>query len=133
MTDRRCFLVHPVPSESEPVGGLAVRPHPYRVLQTFTGIFQGETLHRDSLGNVQATRPGQVNQIAAGHGISHSEETTPAGRHCHAAPLWIAPFYGLLSITPCFDLLPVLLRLQKQVLTFTLFLSARQFGMMVEG
>ena len=63
--------------------------HPHIGLQTFTWMIQGEALHRDSLGNVQVIRPGQVNLMTAGHGIAHTE-SLPDERHAHAAQLWIA-------------------------------------------
>ena len=53
-------------------GGLDVRPHPHIGLATVTYLFEGEILHRDSLGSVQAIRPGEVNWMIAGRGIVHS-------------------------------------------------------------
>jgi redox-sensitive bicupin YhaK (pirin superfamily) len=55
--------------------GLDVRPHPHIGLATVTYLFTGEILHRDSLGTVQAIRPGEVNWMTAGSGIVHSERT----------------------------------------------------------
>lgn len=55
--------------------GLDVRPHPHIGLATVTYLFSGEILHRDSLGSVQAIRPGAVNWMTAGSGIVHSERT----------------------------------------------------------
>ena len=57
--------------------GLDVRPHPHIGLATVTYLMEGEILHRDSLGNVQAIRPGAVNWMTAGSGIVHSERTPP--------------------------------------------------------
>jgi redox-sensitive bicupin YhaK (pirin superfamily) len=57
--------------------GLDVRPHPHIGLATVTYLFRGEILHRDSLGTVQAIRPGAVNWMTAGRGIVHSERTPP--------------------------------------------------------
>src|SRR5438067_3100301 len=54
---------------------LDVRPHPHIGLATVTYLFEGEILHRDSLGTVQAIRPGEVNWMVAGRGIVHSERT----------------------------------------------------------
>lgn len=56
-------------------GGLDVRPHPHIGLATVTYLFEGEILHRDSLGNAQVIRPGEVNWMIAGRGIVHSERT----------------------------------------------------------
>src|SRR6185295_5109174 len=58
-----------------PGQGLAVRPHPHIGLATITYLFEGEILHRDSLGSVQPIRPGDVNWMTAGRGIVHSERT----------------------------------------------------------
>ena len=58
-----------------PGKGLDVRPHPHIGLATVTYLFEGEILHRDSLGTVQAIRPGDVNWMSAGSGIVHSERT----------------------------------------------------------
>ena len=55
--------------------GLDVRPHPHIGLATVTYLFAGEIIHRDSLGNVQAIRPGDVNWMTAGRGIAHSERS----------------------------------------------------------
>ncbi len=64
--------------------GLDVRPHPHVGLATLTYLFQGELLHRDSLGHVQPIYPGDVNLMVAGKGIVHSERTPEALRqHPH--------------------------------------------------
>ena len=55
--------------------GIDVRPHPHIGLATITYLFEGEIQHRDSLGNVQAIKPGEVNWMTAGRGIVHSERT----------------------------------------------------------
>jgi redox-sensitive bicupin YhaK (pirin superfamily) len=60
--------------------GLDVSPHPHIGLATVTYLFGGELLHRDSLGTVQAIRPGEVNWMTAGRGIAHSERTPPEAR-----------------------------------------------------
>jgi redox-sensitive bicupin YhaK (pirin superfamily) len=55
--------------------GLDVRPHPHIGLSTVTYLFNGEILHRDSLGSQQPIVPGDVNWMTAGRGIAHSERT----------------------------------------------------------
>jgi redox-sensitive bicupin YhaK (pirin superfamily) len=61
--------------------GIDVRPHPHIGLATVTYLFEGELLHRDSLGTVQPIRPGEVNWMTAGGGIAHSERTPHELRH----------------------------------------------------
>jgi redox-sensitive bicupin YhaK (pirin superfamily) len=61
--------------------GLDVAPHPHIGLATVTYLFEGELLHRDSLGVVQPIRPGDLNWMTAGRGIAHSERTPVERRH----------------------------------------------------
>jgi hypothetical protein len=57
-----------------------VRPHPHIGLSTLTYLFEGEIMHRDSVGSEQAIRPGEVNWMIAGRGITHSERFERARR-----------------------------------------------------
>jgi redox-sensitive bicupin YhaK (pirin superfamily) len=74
--------------------GLDVRPHPHIGLATVTYLFQGELLHRDSLGIVQRIRPGEVNWMTAGRGIVHSERTPKElrkqGERLFGIQAWVA-------------------------------------------
>src|SRR5262245_34189875 len=74
--------------------GLDVLPHPHIGLATVTYLFEGEIVHRDSLGSTQAIRPGDVNLMIAGRGIAHSERTDSATRRSpsrlHALQIWVA-------------------------------------------
>ncbi|MGD9617075.1 MAG: pirin family protein [Alphaproteobacteria bacterium] len=63
------------PAGFAPGQGLDVRPHPHINLATVTYLFEGEIIHRDSLGTRQPIRPGAVNWMTAGRGIVHSERT----------------------------------------------------------
>jgi len=67
------FFDHMGPAEFPPGQGIAVRPHPHIGIATITYLFEGEIIHRDSLGYVQPIRAGAVNLMAAGRGIVHSE------------------------------------------------------------
>jgi len=57
--------------------GMDVRPHPHIGLSTVTYLFEGEIIHRDSLGTVLPIRSGELNWMTAGRGIAHSERTRP--------------------------------------------------------
>ena len=109
-----CFLDHFGPVATAGGDGLRVGPHPHSGLQTFSWPLAGEILHRDSLGYEQLIRPGQVNLMTAGRGISHSEES-PRQRSpwLHGAQLWIALPESERHCDPAFahyDDLPVLER-----------------------
>jgi hypothetical protein len=70
-----------------------VRPHPHIGLSTVTYLFDGEIMHRDSLGSEQAIRPGEVNWMTAGRGITHSERFERArreGGRMHGIQAWVA-------------------------------------------
>jgi redox-sensitive bicupin YhaK (pirin superfamily) len=77
-----------------PGDGLDVRPHPHIGLATVTYLYDGELLHRDSVGSVQPIRPGDVNWMTAGKGIAHSERTPAslrsAGPSISGLQLWVA-------------------------------------------
>ncbi len=120
-----CFLDHAGPARFEDdQPGLVVGPHPHICLQTFTWMIAGEVLHRDSLGYEQIIRPGQVNLMTAGKGISHIEETVPGCRELHAAQLWIALPYADRFTAPRFDHYPELPRFELGELSATLLVGS---------
>lgn len=88
------FFDHMGPARM-PVGeGIDVRPHPHIGLATVTYLFEGEIVHRDSLGSLQPIRPGDVNWMLAGRGIAHSERSSPDARAhgvvVHGIQSWVA-------------------------------------------
>ncbi len=123
-----CFLDHLGPVDFEAGHGLAVGPHPHIGLQTFTWLIEGEVVHRDSLGNEQTIRPGQVNLMSAGGGISHAEDS-PEGRggRLHAVQLWIALDEAHRHGPPAFRHHPVLPVIARDGFGITL-LTGSAFG-----
>ena len=100
------FFDHAGPAVFLAGKGIDVRPHPHINLATVTFLFEGEVLHRDSLGNVQAIKPGEVNLMVAGKGIVHSERESEAVKNqehtLHALQLWHALPEGQEEIDPAF-------------------------------
>ncbi|MDB5490553.1 MAG: pirin-related protein [Micavibrio sp.] len=88
------FLDHMGPAELGIGEGMDVRPHPHIGLATVTYLFDGEIIHRDTLGSNQLITPGDVNWMTAGSGISHSERTGAAERthlhRVHGLQSWVA-------------------------------------------
>ena len=87
------FLDQMGPTQLAPGQRLDVRPHPHIGLSTMTYLFEGEILHRDSLGTVQLIRPGAINWMTAGRGIAHSERTpqeAAAGSPLSGVQFWVA-------------------------------------------
>ncbi|GAA3160568.1 MULTISPECIES: pirin family protein [Streptomyces] len=85
-----CFVDHYGPDDVAATGGMDVAPHPHTGLQTASWLFSGEIEHRDSLGSHAYVRPGELNLMTAGRGISHSEVSTQRTTVLHGVQLWIA-------------------------------------------
>lgn len=85
-----CFVDHYGPDPVSATGGMKVAPHPHTGLQTVSWLFEGEVEHRDSVGNHALVRPGEVNLMTGGRGISHSEVSTADTTILHGAQLWVA-------------------------------------------
>lgn len=90
------FFDHMGPAQFATGEGVDVRPHPHIGLATVTYLFEGQFMHRDSLGTEQLIRPGDVNWMVAGRGIVHSERTpaearrAEAGAALHGIQVWVA-------------------------------------------
>lgn len=84
-----CFADHYGPDDVAATGGMVVPPHPHTGLQTASWLFEGEIEHRDSVGSHAMVRPGELNLMTAGSGISHSEVSTPTTTTLHGVQLWI--------------------------------------------
>src|SRR5919109_1869722 len=85
-----CFADHYGPDDVTTSGGMDVAPHPHTGLQTVSWLFAGEVEHRDSLGTHAIVRPGELNLMTGGHGICHSEVSTPGVTTLHGVQLWVA-------------------------------------------
>ncbi len=122
-----CFLDHAGPAVfTGSAAGMDVGPHPHIGLQTFTWMIEGEVLHRDSLGSEQVIRPGQVNLMTAGRGITHTEQSTGTPRRLHAAQLWIALPAAQAAMMPRFDHYPDLPQWRQAGVNHTLLIGEWQ-------
>ncbi|EON91653.1 pirin [Marinobacter lipolyticus SM19] len=88
------FFDHMGPAHFPAGQGINVRPHPHIGIATVTYLFEGEILHRDSLGSLQPIRPGDINLMVTGSGMVHSErerpEVTATDHTLHGLQLWLA-------------------------------------------
>jgi len=100
------FLDQFGPVQLGPGKGLDVRPHPHIGLATVSYLFEGTILHRDSLGSVVPIRPGEVNWMTAGRGITHSErspdELRADGPRQWGLQFWVALPLALEQCPPAF-------------------------------
>ena len=102
------FFDHIGPTDFPPgiPRSMDVRPHPHIGLSTISYLFAGEMMHRDSVGSAQAIRPGEVNWMTAGSGITHSERFEQARAHggpMHGIQAWVALPDGSEEIAPGFS------------------------------
>ena len=102
------FFDHMGPAAFEPGFGreVDVRPHPHIGLSTLSYLFEGEMTHRDSVGAVQPIRPGEVNWMTAGRGITHSERFEALREHggrMNGIQAWIALPVEDEETDPAFD------------------------------
>src|SRR5271166_6831222 len=98
-----CFADHVGPVRAEPGGAFGIGPHPHLGLQTVTWLVAGELLHLDSLGSEQLIRPGQLNLMTAGHGVSHAEEAPARAEEVHAVQRWGAQPAATRDEPPAFE------------------------------
>jgi redox-sensitive bicupin YhaK (pirin superfamily) len=98
-----CFVDHYGPDDVGVTGGMDVAPHPHCGLATVSWLFTGEVEHRDSLGTVAMVRPGEVNLMTAGRGISHSEVSTAGTSVLHGAQLWLVLPAAVAGVEPRFE------------------------------
>ena len=100
------FFDHFGPTVFRAGNGMDVRPHPHIGLATVTYLFDGEIMHRDSLGTSAPIRPGEINWMTAGRGIVHSERTAPERRagedHLHGLQTWVALPSAAEEMAPAF-------------------------------
>ncbi|WP_285115534.1 pirin family protein [Leifsonia sp. fls2-241-R2A-40a] len=98
-----CFIDHYGPDDVSATGGMRVPPHPHTGLQTVSWLFEGEIDHRDSVGSHALVRPGELNLMTAGRGISHSEVSTPRTSRLHGVQLWVALPAVSRDVAPFFE------------------------------
>src|SRR5918997_533768 len=100
-----CFCDHYGPDDVSGSEGMQVPPHPHIGLQTVSWLFAGEILHRDSVGSLQYVRPGELNLMTAGVGISHSEESPAENRPplLHGVQLWTVLPHSDRQVEPHFE------------------------------
>ena len=87
------LIDHLGPVDWPPGGPIGAPDHPHRGFETVTYVLQGENEHRDSFGNADVLRPGDVQWMTAGGGVIHSEMPTPEfhrnGGRQHGFQIWV--------------------------------------------
>lgn len=85
-----CFADHFGPDDLSAGDGMRVARHPHTGLATVSWLFEGAITHRDSIGHHALVRPGDVDLMVAGSGITHSEFSTLDTTVLHGVQLWYA-------------------------------------------
>ncbi|MDR0281752.1 MAG: pirin family protein [Paucimonas sp.] len=88
------FFDHMLETDYAPGHGMDIRQHPHIGLSTLTYLFEGELLHKDSLGSEQRVLPGEVSWMTAGAAVAHVERTPAdllaSGSRMHGLQVWLA-------------------------------------------
>jgi len=100
------FIDHMGPANLSDHQNFDVGPHPHIGLSTLTYLFEGNIMHRDSLGTAVEIKAGEVNWMTAGKGIVHSERTPEylrtSDKILHGLQIWVALPKELEQMTPTF-------------------------------
>ena len=116
-----CFVDYFGPTDQ--TEAMVVAAHPHTGLQTVTWLFEGEVEHRDSLGSVQLIKPGQLNLMTAGKGISHSELSKKTDGKLHGIQLWVALEDKDRFINPSFEHVAENQQLAKEGMKLKVFMG----------
>ncbi|WP_397448393.1 pirin family protein [Pseudomonas sp. NA-150] len=88
------FFDHMLETDYAAGNGMNIRQHPHIGLSTLTYLFEGQLIHKDSLGSDQRVRPGEVSWMTAGSAVAHIERTPEdlraSGSRMHGLQVWLA-------------------------------------------
>lgn len=73
------------------IGGAGFGTHPHRNMEIISIPLEGVIMHKDSMGHAEALRPGEIQVMSAGTGITHSEYNGSATDTLKFLQLWIIP------------------------------------------
>ena len=120
-----CFVDHYGPDDIATQPGMQVPPHPHIGLQTVSWLLTGEVHHRDSIGNDQLIKPGELGLMTAGRAITHAEQSpVPHPALLHGVQLWVALPDEARNVSPAWAHHPTLPVVRESGTTATVIMGS---------
>lgn len=116
-------------NEDTVMPGLGFSTHPHKDMEIISYVIEGELQHRDSMGNGSVIRPGDIQRMTAGTGVTHSEFNPDNIHHVHFLQIWIIPEKK--GLPPGYEQKNYLKRMKENELTLIASSEGREDSVMI--
>ena len=127
--DRVQFGMLRVLNDDTVAAGMGFGTHPHDNMEIITIPLEGDLAHKDSMGNTEVIKTGDVQVMSAGTGIQHSEFNPNADQHTKLFQIWVFPKYR--NVTPRYQQITLDVTEQKNNFAQILSPSADDAGVWI--